>query len=64
VILLDDHIRTCSLGVDAALLHSNSHYETDFGVSSTAGAGNTKIVFFFKPTNGWLEKTDFYNENC
>jgi|GEM_PF-1645048 len=24
---------------------SNSHYETDFGVSSAAGAGNTKIGF-------------------
>jgi hypothetical protein len=24
---------------------SNSHYETDFGVSSAFGAGNTKIGF-------------------
>jgi len=24
---------------------SNSHYETDFGVSSAFGAGNTKISF-------------------
>jgi hypothetical protein len=24
---------------------SNSHYETDFGVSSAEGAGNTKIGF-------------------
>jgi hypothetical protein len=24
---------------------SNSHYETDFGVSSAVGAGNTKIGF-------------------
>jgi hypothetical protein len=24
---------------------SNSHYETDFGVSSALGAGNTKICF-------------------
>ncbi|WP_103669559.1 hypothetical protein [Pseudanabaena sp. BC1403] len=24
----------------------NSHYETDFGVSSTFGAGNTKICFW------------------
>jgi hypothetical protein len=28
-----------------SLLGSNSHYETDFGVSSTFGAGNTKIGF-------------------
>jgi len=28
-----------------ALTCSNSHYETDFGVSSTEGAGNTKIGF-------------------
>jgi hypothetical protein len=26
-------------------LSSNSHYETDFGVSSAKGAGNTKIGF-------------------
>ncbi|OYQ62389.1 hypothetical protein B9G53_22475 [Pseudanabaena sp. SR411] len=25
--------------------NSNSHYETDFGVSSAEGAGNTKIGF-------------------
>jgi hypothetical protein len=24
---------------------SNSHYETDFGISSACGAGNTKIGF-------------------
>jgi hypothetical protein len=27
------------------LFSSNSHYETDFGVSSAFGAGNTKIGF-------------------
>jgi hypothetical protein len=27
------------------VLTSNSHYETDFGVSSAYGAGNTKIGF-------------------
>ncbi len=27
------------------LFPSNSHYETDFGVSSAFGAGNTKIGF-------------------
>ncbi|MFM7601617.1 MAG: hypothetical protein ACKO7R_10525 [Pseudanabaena sp.] len=26
-------------------IYSNSHYETDFGVSSAEGAGNTKIGF-------------------
>ncbi len=26
-------------------LHSNSHYETDFGVSIACGDGNTKIGF-------------------
>ncbi|GBO56825.1 hypothetical protein APA_5160 [Pseudanabaena sp. lw0831] len=34
-----------------AIVTSNSHYETDFGVSSAKGAGNTKIGFL---------KTDFY----
>jgi len=28
-----------------ALRRSNSHYQTDFGVSSAEGAGNTKIGF-------------------
>ena len=40
------------------LIYSNSHYETDFGVSSAVGAGNTKVGFlkarlrraFKKPT--------------
>jgi hypothetical protein len=27
------------------VFNSNSHYETDFGVSSPDGAGNTKIGF-------------------
>jgi len=27
---------------------SNSRYETDFGVSSAEGAGNTKIIFPIK----------------
>jgi len=27
------------------LVPSNSHYDTDFGVSSAEGAGNTKIGF-------------------
>jgi hypothetical protein len=27
------------------VFNSNSHYETDFGVSSAEGAGNTKIGF-------------------
>jgi len=37
---------------------SNSHYETDFGVSSAAGAGNTKIGFL-KANNSWLSKNRF-----
>jgi len=28
-----------------SLKHSNSHYETNFGVSSAFGTGNTKIGF-------------------
>ncbi|OYQ62606.1 hypothetical protein B9G53_21365 [Pseudanabaena sp. SR411] len=31
--------------IDGAKRHSNSHYETDFGVSSAEGARNTKIGF-------------------
>jgi len=47
--------------MQAAKSHgSNSHYETDFGVSSAFGAGNTKI----SPPTAGFQKTDFYNENC
>ncbi len=34
------------------LFSSNSHYETDFGVSSAFGAGNTKIGFL--KASRWL----------
>ena len=36
---------TVILRQSRSLSPSNSHYETDFGVSSACGAGNTKIGF-------------------
>jgi hypothetical protein len=38
---------------------SNSHYETDFGVSSPFGAGNTRIGFL-KPTFAVLSKKTIF----
>jgi hypothetical protein len=42
-----------------SLLGSNSHYETDFGVSSTFGAGNTKISFL-KACRRWAFKKPIF----
>jgi hypothetical protein len=38
---------------------SNSHYETDFGVSSAEGAGNTKIGFCESPPTAGFHKNRF-----
>jgi hypothetical protein len=38
---------------------SNSHYETDFGVSSPFGAGNTRIGFFKAYLRCAFKKTIF-----
>jgi hypothetical protein len=38
---------------------SNSHYETDFGVSSAFGAGNTKIGFLKVRQRGTFKKPIF-----
>jgi hypothetical protein len=38
---------------------SNSHHETDFGVSSPFGAGNTKIGFFKAYLRCAFKKTIF-----
>jgi hypothetical protein len=51
--------RTC-LKVDFVFLASNSYYENDFGVSSTFGAGNTKIVFLKAHLRWAFKKNDLY----
>jgi hypothetical protein len=38
---------------------SNSHYETNFGVSSAKGAGNTKIDFLLAHLRGAVKKSIF-----
>ncbi|OYQ66767.1 hypothetical protein B9G53_03310 [Pseudanabaena sp. SR411] len=40
---------------------SNSHYETDFGVSSVLGAGNTKIGFLKARQRRAFKKPIFIN---
>jgi hypothetical protein len=43
------------------VFNSNSHYETDFGVSSAEGAGNTKIGFFLSRQTRGVKKHIFLN---